>query len=457
MFRKIIALSVSAALVGTSTTTSAAGFALIELNASGMGNAYAGQAASAQDASTIFFNPAGMTQLPGRQVVGAIHAISPQANFNNAGTTTLAPLQTRLGSNGGDAGGLAFVPNMYLSWQLTPRVFVGAGVNVPFGLKTDYSPEWMGRFHGITSEVRTINVNPSIAFKVSDALSLGFGINYQRVEATLTNAVNYSAAAFGAGGAPLLTAIGGAGVEGIGKVEGDDSSWGYNLGAMINLSQATRLGLSYRSAIKHKLEGTTVFSGRPAALAAGIPDGLVTADVKLPDSASVSLFHKANAKWDILADASWTGWSSIKALNIVRTNGVLLASTPLDYKDSWRLSLGANYHMNDRWTLRGGVAYDQTPVPDLDRTVRIPDGNRTWLAVGGQYRLSKATAIDFGFAHLFVPSDPTVDSCSPAQAAANPAIVCAGKNRITGSYSGIFQASCRLNGCGQAAFFGFSG
>ena len=211
MFRKIIALSVSAALVGTSTTASAAGFALIELNASGMGNAYAGQAASAQDASTIFFNPAGMTQLPGRQVVGAIHAISPQANFNNAGTTTLAPLQTRLGSNGGDAGGLAFVPNMYLSWQLTPRVFVGAGVNVPFGLKTDYSPEWMGRFHGITSEVRTINVNPSIAFKVSDALSLGFGINYQRVEATLTNAVNYSAAAFGAGGAPLLTAIGGGG------------------------------------------------------------------------------------------------------------------------------------------------------------------------------------------------------------------------------------------------------
>ena len=103
--------------------------------------------------------------------------------------------------------------------------------------------------------------------------------------------------------------------------------------------------------------------------------------------------------------------------------------------------------MNDAWTLRGGVAYDQTPVPDFDRTVRIPDGNRTWLALGGQYRVSKATAIDFGYAHLFV-KDPTIDECSPAQAAANPAIVCAGKNRVNGSYSNnvnILSLQLRMN------------
>lgn len=447
MFRKIIATAVSVALVGTSTTASAAGFALIEQNASGLGNAYAGQAASAQDASTIFFNPAGMTQLPGRQVVGALHAILPKAGFNNSGATTLAPLQTRLGSNGGDAGDLAFVPNLYLSWQLTPSVFVGVGVNAPFGLKTEYSPEWMGRFHGIKSDLKTININPSVAFKVNDTVSLGLGLNYQRINATLSNAVNYSAAAFAAGGGAALAAVGGAGVEGIANVEGDDNSWGYNLGAMFNLSPATRLGISYRSAIRHHLTGTAVFSGRPAALAVGIPDGGVTADIKLPDSASASLFHKVNAKWDLLGDVSWTGWSSIQSLNIVRTNGVLLASTPLAYKDSWRFSLGANYHVNDQWTLRGGVAYDQTPVPDFDRTVRIPDGNRTWLALGGQYRLSKATAIDFGYAHLFV-KDPTIDECSPVQAAANPAIVCSGKNRVSGSYSNnvnILSLQLRMN------------
>jgi len=376
MFRKIIALSVSAALVGTTTTASAAGFALIEQNASGLGNAYAGQAASAQDASTIFFNPAGMTLLPGRQVVGAINIIVPKAEFNNVGST-LAPLQTRLGSNGGNAGDLAFVPNAYLSWQLTPSVFVGVGINAPFGLKTEYSPEWMGRFHGITSDLKTININPSIAFKVNDVVSLGIGVNYQRISATLSNAVNYSAAAFSAGGAPLLGAIGGAGVEGIAKVEGDDNSWGYNAGAMFTLSPATRIGLAYRSAISHKLTGTAVFSGRPAALAAGIPDGAVTADIKLPDTASVSLFHKVNPRWDVLADVSWTGWSTVQSLNIVRATGVTLASTPLSYKDSWRVSLGANYHVNDQWTFRGGIAHDQTPVPDFDRTVRIPDDSRT--------------------------------------------------------------------------------
>lgn len=446
MFRKGIAISVSVALVGASTTAGAAGFALSEQNASGLGNAYAGQAASAQDASTIFFNPAGMTLLPGRQAVVAIHAIGPKAEFTNAGST-LAPLQPSLGSNGGNAGGWAFVPNGYLSWQLTPSVFVGAGLNAPFGLKTGYTPEWVGRFHGITSEVRTININPSIAFKVNDMLSLGLGVNYQKIEATLSNAVNYSAAAFGAGGAPLLGAIGGAGAEGIAKIAGDDNSWGYNLGAMLTLSPATRVGLAYRSAIAHKLAGTVGFSNRPAALAGGIPDGAVTSDIKLPDSASVSVFHKANSQWDALADATWTGWSTVQTLNIVRATGLLLASTPLSYKDSWRVSIGANYHVNDAWTLRGGVAYDQTPVADFDRTVRIPDHSRTWLALGAQYRLSKATAIDLGYAHLFV-SDPSISQCNATQAAANIALVCAGKNTGTGSYSNnanIASLQLRMN------------
>ena len=446
IFRKVIAVSVSVALVGTTTSAGAAGFALIEQNASGLGNAYAGQAASAQDASTIFYNPAGMTLLPGRQVVGAINAIGPKVQFNNTGTT-LAPLQTSLGSNGGNAGDWAYVPNGYLSWQLTPSVWVGLGLNAPFGLKTEYSPEWMGRFHGITSEIKTININPSIAFKVNEAVSLGFGVNYQRITATLSNAVNYSAAAFGAGGAPLLGAVGGAGVEGVAKVQGDDNSWGYNAGAMFTLSPATRVGLAYRSSISHHLSGTVGFTNRPALLAGGIPDGGVTADIKLPDTASVSLFHKVNPQWDILADATWTNWSTVQSLNIVRTTGVLLASTPLNYKDSWRVSLGGNYHVNDAWTLRGGVAYDQTPVPDFDRTVRIPDGSRTWLALGGQYRISKDTAVDFGYAHLFV-SDPSINQCSAAQAAANIALVCAGKNTVTGNYSNnvnIVSLQVRMN------------
>jgi long-chain fatty acid transport protein len=424
-------LSVAAALTGAASSTYASGFQLMEQNASGLGNAYAGQGASAQDASTIFFNPAGMTRLPGMNAVGAINAIRPSSKFSNT-TSTLAPLQTSLGGNGGDAGDWAFVPNAYFSWQVNPQIYVGLGLNAPFGLKTEYDPTWVGRFHAIESELKTININPSVAFRINNVVSLGAGISYQKADATLTNAVNYSAAAFGAGGAALLGAIGGAGREGVAKVEGDDWAWGYNLGAMFDITPDTRVGVAYRSSTSYKISGNVTFSNRPALLAAGLPDGAVTADLTLPAIASVNFFHKINPQWDLLADLSWTDWSRIKVLNIMRTSGALLTTTPLNWKDTWRIGIGANYHFNDQWTLRFGTAYDQSPVPDADRTPRVPDSDRTWAAVGAQYRLSKQAAIDFGYAHVFM-KDASVNLCNAAQAAANPP-ACSGKNTLVGNF-----------------------
>ncbi len=429
--QRFLTWSVAATCLGTVAGVHAAGFQLQEQNASGLGNAYAGQGAAAQDASTVFFNPAGMTKLPGRSAVGALNVIRPETKFTNNGSTT-APLQPVLGGNGGDAGGWAFVPNAYLSWQLSPPLFVGIGLNAPFGLKTEYDANWVGRFHAIESEMKTINVNPSIAYKVSDMLSLGAGVNLQRAEATLSNAVNYSAAAFGAGGAAALAGVGGPGVEGVATVKGHDTGWGYNLGAMIDLGPATRIGVAYRSSIKYTLEGSVSFANRPALLAAGLPDGPVAADVKLPAIASVSLFHRLNPKWDLLADVSWTDWSQLRSLDVRRASGAQLSTTPLNWRDSWRAGLGANYHHNDMWTLRFGVAYDQTPVESADRTPRVPDENRRWIAVGAQYRMSKQLAVDVGYAHLFV-TDPRVNLCNAAQAAANPA-ACAGKNNLVGRY-----------------------
>jgi long-chain fatty acid transport protein len=423
--------SVGAALAGISGGAAASAFQLMEQNASGLGNAYAGQSASAQDASTIFFNPAGMTKLPGKNAVGAINAIKPGAEFTNT-SSTLAPLQPSLGGNGGDAGDWALVPNTYFSWQLTPQLFVGFGLNAPYGLKTEYDPSWAGRFHAIESEVKTINVNPSVAYKVSDTLSIGAGINWQRADATLSNAVNYSAAAFGAGGAGLLAAIGGPGVEGVGTVKGHDDTWGYNFGVMFDLSPSTRIGAAYRSAMNYTIKGDATFTSRPALLAGGIPDGPVTADVKLPATASIAVFHRLNPKWDVLADLSWTGWDSIQTLNIVRTSGPLLTTTPLNWSDTWRVGVGANYHHDGAWTFRFGVAYDESPVPDADRTPRIPDQDRTWLAVGAQFRVSKQLAIDVGYTHIFV-KEASVNLCNAAQAASNPR-ACAGKNNLVGSY-----------------------
>jgi long-chain fatty acid transport protein len=261
---------------------------------------------------------------------------------------------------------------------------------------------------------------------------VGAGINYQKADATLSNAVNYSAAAFAAGGAGLLGAIGGPGREGVATVEGDDWAWGYNLGVLFDIDPNTRVGLSYRSSTAYTISGSVTFSNRPAALAGGIPDGPVSASIKLPATASASLFHRINSKWDVLADVGWTDWSTINVLNIVRSSGALLATTPLNWKDSWRVAIGANYHHNDAWTFRFGTAYDQTPVPDADRTPRVPDSDRYWLALGAQYRLSKQAAIDFGYAYLFM-DNASVNLCGAAQAAANPQ-ACAGKNNLIGNY-----------------------
>ncbi|HEY9099237.1 MAG TPA: outer membrane protein transport protein [Thiobacillus sp.] len=357
-------------LAGCAGLTHAAGFALIEQNASGLGNAYAGQAASAQDASTIFFNPAGMTLLPDRQVVLAGHLIKPQAEFS--GSSNIG------GGDGGDAGGLAIVPNAYLAYRLTPDIHVGVGMNAPFGLKTEYDNTWAGRTQGIKSELKTINLNPSIAWKATNTLSLGAGLSVQYAKATLTNATN-------AANPPTS----------VGEVKGDDYSWGFNLGALWQINPATRIGLAYRSEVDHRLKGQLKTNGATTI-------NPVYADLVLPDSASLSVFHKLNPRWELLADVTWTGWSDFSELRVVNSAGGTVTVTPENWSNSYRYSVGANYRMNDKITLRTGVAYDETPVSDAFRTARVPDESRTWLAFGAQYRLSANSALDIGYAHLFI-------------------------------------------------------
>ncbi len=396
-------LAAALALAAASSQGLAAGFALIEQNASGLGNAYAGQAAVANDASTVFFNPAGMTLLPGPQIAVVGHLIKPSAEFSNNGSTA-APLQT-LGGTGGDAGGVGFVPNLYYAHPINDRLVLGIGVNAPFGLKTEYDSGWMGRFLAVKSEVKSINLNPSLAYKFSDVVSVGVGVDYQKLDAKLTNRVNYSAAIFNATSGHVISPN----LEGLATVKGDDYGWGWNAGALANLG-ATRVGLAYRSEIDYTLAGTVSFANVPAALAAALPGGPITAKVTMPASASLSVFHKLSPTLDVLADMTWTGWSAFDKLSVVRTSGAPVASTVENWDDTLRYSIGLNYIPGNAWTWRAGVAYDETPVPDRYRTPRIPDENRTWLALGGQYRVDLANAIDFGYAHLFVPDADMTNS-----------------------------------------------
>lgn len=369
MFKQtVVSWSVAGALLAITGAAAASGFALIEQSGSGLGNAFAGGAASAEDASTIFYNPAGMSRLNGKQLVVAAHAILPSAKFTGTGLAGT--------DMGGDAGGLALVPNGYFVMEVNPQLRVGLGVGAPFGLQTEYTPTWVGRAHAIKSKLETINLNPSVAYRVNDGFSLGAGINYQRVRGELTSN-------------PVVTSIS--------SLTGSDSAWGYNLGALVNVSPQTRIGLAYRSDISYNLSGQVNFTAPLAALS-----GPVTLAVKMPASFSASAFHQLDDKWDVMADVSWTGWGVLKELRVLRTSGAVVQLVPENWRDTWRVAAGANHHYNEQWTARMGVAYDQTPVSDAFRTARIPDGNRSWLSVGGQYKASKASVIDFGYAHLFV-------------------------------------------------------
>lgn len=358
---------VAGAMLAISGTAAASGFALIEQSASGLGNAYAGGAAGAEDASTIFFNPAGMSRLSGKQVVVAVHAIKPSAKFTGTGLPGT--------DMGGDAGSLALVPNAYFAMEVGSAAHIGLGINAPFGLQTEYDSQWVGRVHAIKSKIETINLNPSVAFQVNDALSIGAGINYQHIRGELTSF---------AGGAGTST------------VKGNDSAWGYNLGVLYNVNPQTRLGFAYRSAIDYTMSGDVTFSAAPAG------NGPVTLAIKMPDSFSVSMFHALDEKWDVMGDLTRTGWGTFKQLDVIRSTGATLMSVPENWEDTWRVSIGANHHYSEQWTSRVGLAYDQAPVPDAFRTARIPDNDRTWLSLGGQYKLSKESVINFGYAHLFV-------------------------------------------------------
>ena len=412
-----------------------AGFALQENSASGLGNAYAGGAAVAEDASSVWFNPAGMARLRQAETVAAIHLITPSARFRN--DDSVAAFNQPLGGEGGNAGGLHVVPNAYVVFPYSNELAFGLGINAPFGLTTEYDDGWIGRYHGLKSEVKTINVQPSLSWRFSKEFSVGLGVNFQWIDADFTSSTNYSAAlaqgaqqAAAAGQIPasLVPQIVGAtgGLDSFTRVKGDDTAWGWNLGMLYELSPDTRFGAHYRSSIKYTVSGDVDFdnpalpSTLPPALAPVVgaiannvnrvlADGGVTSRIELPPIANVSFFHRLNDRWDVMADIQWTGWSTIKDLTFVRNEGPILQSTPENFEDAWRFSLGANYRLNDQWMLRGGVAYDETPVIDVDRTPRLPDENRTWLAIGAQYKFSPQLVFDAGFSYIWI-SDASIDT-----------------------------------------------
>lgn len=441
MKQRYVALMAGLALLVPAGFASASGFALIEQSASGLGTAYAGGAAAAEDASTVFFNPAGMVLLNGQQVSGMLHYIIPSATFSKdtAQNVVGAPLS---GGEGGDAGVGKLIPNLFYTAKLNNDLAVGLGISTPFGLVTDYDKTWVGRYHAVTSDVMTININPSIAYKINDQFSIGAGLNAQYMQAELSSMVDFGLAAYlQTGNAALLPAVSNPNADILGNLKGDSWGFGYNLGLLYTPTKDTRIGLAYRSKVKQSLEGDATFTqqnasylttlGLSATASAMFANQDITADISLPASASLSAYHRINPAWAVMADISWTQWSSFDKL-IVNFEGSLATQpsvTTENWRDTWRFSAGATYNPTQQLTLRTGIAYDQAPVPDAEhRTPRIPDNNRFWIALGGGYKLSERISFDLGYAHLFV-RDADINKT------ATPGTEDAARGTLVGTYS----------------------
>jgi long-chain fatty acid transport protein len=382
MKRTLIGLSI-AAIALSAGPAYGGGFGIGTQTGSGTGNAYAGGAAVAEDASVVWTNPAAMSLLPqGSHLSMSAHVLRPSFKFRNEGSTIPGVLGS---GNGGDGGDWAVVPTGHFAMNLGNNLSFGVGLNAPFGLKTEYNDGWIGQRIALKSEIKTVNVNPAIAYRVAPNVSVGAGLSAQYFEAKLTNA----------------SALG------TSKLEADDFGWGFNAGIAVQASPSTRVGLHYRSSIKYKLDGDARFSAAPAANAD------IKADLRVPENVSLSIFSAVTPQWDLMADVTWTRWSRIKsivptcreasALVCAGSGSPLLGGTlPTNWKDTWRISVGANYKYSPAWKFRFGLAYDPTPTNDDDRTARLPDEDRFWVALGAQYTVSKNGRLEIAYAHEFI-------------------------------------------------------
>ncbi|GAB3250939.1 OmpP1/FadL family transporter [Chitinimonas naiadis] len=437
-------------------------FGTQSVSAQGTANA---SGAAAEDASTIFYNPAGLTNVKGTTFSGVIDLVLPHGKFTDQGSHTVGvqspatgqtviPGRATGGSDGGDFVEPTVVPHAYFSHQLNDRATVGFGVFVPFGSKTEYNEDWVGRYNIIKTELKTVALNPSFAFKASDMVSVGGGITAQYIEGKLIKGADFGTGGVGlllqsgaisaATANALLNVVGVAGnpkYSGQVNIKGDDWGFGWNLGVMLNIDPGTRIGMAYRSKIKHELQGDAVWTVPQSFSAAGTPFGAAgaivqaglnarysnsaaTLKVDTPESLSISGFKQVNEKLALMADITRTRHSRFEELRVDFANGLADSNTPEKWTDTTKVSFGGAYQLNDTIKLRGGLAYDESPVDDSNRTASIPDSNRKWISLGANWAVSKESSFDFAYSFVQVGKPKVNAFDNGGQLAANGAPVC---------------------------------
>lgn len=365
--RTALAIAVAAA----STQALANGVAINEQSASSMGTGFAGRSSSAQDASTVFGNPAGMSKLDRAQVSGGFAVIHAKTDISNASSSAS-------GTNDGDMVPFAAIPFGYYVRPLNEDWHFGLGIYVPFGVISDYESSFQGRYHGLESEVQVVTLQPTLSYKINDRVSIGFGPTINRIEGTLTSAV-----AVGPSDANV-------------DIQGDDIGYGFNAGVLVDLSDSVALGVTYHSKVDYTLEGRTRVSGFPIPVNGRYDAEL---EVSTPESVDVSLTYAHDDFWTFYAGTTWTRWSQFDQL-VIENQGFSTVQEELNWSDTWAFALGAAYQVTPTVVLRTGLAFDRSPTNDVDRTVRIPVGNRKILSLGAGWDATDDLTLDVAYAYL---------------------------------------------------------
>ncbi len=421
----VAALTLAVAGALASTDAAASGFQIKENSAKALGRAFAGVDTAGNDASVVVNNPAAMSDLTGVVFQADATAIEVNTQFHGSGTDAFGfPLS---GSDGGNGGDVTPVPALYFSAPINDAWRIGLGFNAPFGLKTEYDNGWVGRYQALKSKVTSIDLTGSVSWQINPQVALGASIIAQKTTVDLSNAVDFGAIiastqieqCIALGGDPATcpgtVSVFPQSADGMARVRGDDWSYGWQLGAEFKPTAQDRIGLSYRAKIDHTISGTAYFQLPPIAQVAFAGLGIfentpASGDFATPAVANLSYWHIGSGPVSWGASLGWTGWSSFKQLAISYANP---AQPPTVEAEDWRNtffgSLGMDYKIDEQWTWRAGVAYDQTPTRDETRTPRIPDGARKWLAVGLGYTPSTAVEFNLGYAHLFVDNGDVND------------------------------------------------
>lgn len=370
---------------------SAAGFAILEQSAAGLGRALAGMTAELEDPGALYFNPAAGAWHEQRSLMLGGHALLGDINFHERGSN-------RSGRQNKDISSLALVPNLYYVHPLSDGVTLNLGISATSGTSTKYRSNWQGRYFAQDTEVRVIEMSPSLSWRLNDEWALGAAFILQYADASMSQALAFDQVDFNRASDGQL------------KLKGDSWACGYSLGLLYAPLPGTRLGLSYRSKLSHDLSMKARLRVPKAASQAFGGKTRLSEDadlaLDLPSSVNFGIQQDLNEKLTLMFDLSWTKWSDMRKLKVkfdrALIPGVDASREEMKWQDNWRFALGGEYKLNEKWLLRSGMAYDRTPVRSKElRIAKLPDDNRLWLSFGAGYKLSENLQLDAAFTHLF--------------------------------------------------------